>query len=112
MLCEDSGRSYLKHSARLLEHLSRTDGLTAGELAKALDIGRSGVSQWCIRGCAKGEVAIVGSKLNKGVAARIYAVVSPGDTMTADELNGQGLAAVVVSLDGMTGEERHDAQEG
>jgi len=105
MLCEDSGRSYLKHSARLLEHLSQTDGLTAGELAKALGIGRSVVSQWCIRGCAKGDVAIIGSKLNKGVPARIYAVVSPGDAMTADELKwtraGRG-RGVPGREDGMT----------
>ena len=102
VLCE--GRHVSRgYGERLLDILSDTDGMTARELAIAADIPRTQASNWCIRGCAKGDVAIVGSKLNKGVPARIYAVVSPGDAMTEDELTGQGLAAVVASLDGRTG---------
>ena len=74
VLCEvGEEQSRATNASRLLAALRRSDGMTASELAQAVSLDRPLVSNWCIRGCRQGTLAIVGSKPIKGTPARVYA---------------------------------------
>ena len=86
VLCEDDeGKpsGAWRYGPQLMDALSR-NAMTAAELSQNLDINKRYVRTWCFRQYQAGAIRVAGYKDVPGnKATRIYAVLPPGDAMTA-----------------------------